>query len=139
MRVYGDINTNLKELEIKDFNYSIDSLLFETEDGQTFNIDFEEGDYGVSPEGLLYFRLKSLGITFDNDWVGLKLDKGKDLEHSSELFKKCKLISLEAYVYVDESVAQETLDKLKFTYTSIEMHVDEDVIKYSGEDIIIGI
>lgn len=139
MRVYGDIETNLSKLEIKGFGYSVDSLLFESEDGQSFNIDFEEGDYGIKPEGLLFFRLKSLGITFNHDWTDLKLDEGKDLEHSVELFKKSKLKSLELYIYVDEYVKQDEIEKLKFENISIELHIDEDVIGYSGKDIEIGV
>lgn len=132
MRFYGTIETNLMEEYIKqgiDYStYSVDSLLFETGDGEEFRIDFEEADYAIESE-YITFRLKSLGITFREDWDDLTLrDRSIEMEQDVELFKRSKL--KEIYIYLGDVLDQ--LESLKFESTESYLQIGNEDIHYKG-------
>lgn len=139
MRFYGTIETNLvtvlknscKGKDLTDIGYSIDSLMFETPDGQTFNIDFEEGDYAVE-ETSLTFRLKSLGITFEENWVCLGTTEGIDFENDYDFFRVCDLKSISLYLPEDVS---EFVKKLKFEVSKCELFIGNDSISYDATNV----
>lgn len=118
MRFYGTIRTNLgklcKEYDIEDIGYSVDGLMFETKEGETFDIDFEEGDYALE-ESYISFRLKSLGISFEEGWDKLEgRTGGIDFENDYHFFRQAVLRSINVYVPEHPKVTDEFLSKLKF-------------------------
>jgi len=135
MRIYGDIETNLNELDLKNLCYSVDSLTFMSPDRIVFNIDFEEGDYEVNGDGIMHFRLKSLGLTFEDEWKKLKLTEGLDLEHDFELFEKCSLESVNMYLYIDEEEYSKVIKNIKIKESKIGLHVDKNVVCYTSTTI----
>jgi len=135
MRIYGDIETNLNELDLKNLCYSVDSLTFMSPDRIVFNIDFEEGDYEVNGDGVMHFRLKSLGLTFEDEWKKLKLTEGLDLEHDFELFEKCSLESVNMYLYIDEEEYSKVIKNIKIKESKISLHVEKNVVCYTSTTI----
>lgn len=133
MRFYGTIETNLMNLikDISDIHYSIDSLMFETPDGDTFRIDFEEGDYAVEEDSIT-FRLKSLGITFEEDWLDLGTTDGVDFENDYDFFSLCNLINI--FVYLPDEVAEkiENIKDLKFKMVECDLYLGEDSVSYDA-------
>lgn len=139
MRFYGTIETNLvtvlknscKDVDLTDIGYSIDSLMFETPEGQTFNIDFEEGDYAIEEDSIT-FRLKSLGITYEENWNDLGTTEGVDFENDYDFFKVCDLKSIS--LYLPEEVP-DCIDGVEFSITECDLFIGKDSISYDAPNV----
>jgi len=141
MRFYGTIETNLISLleksnngkSIEDLGYSIDTLMFETPDGETFNIDFEEADYAFEEESLT-FRLKSLGMTFADEWKTLHRTDNVDFERDYDFFSICELKSI--VLYLPEEIDISSFEnELYFKVLECDLFIGEDSISYDFEYI----
>lgn len=140
MRAYGVIKSNLKVIEEKhktEVDYSIDSLLFETPEGEEFCIDFEEGDF-AKEDYYLSFRLKSLGITYKEEWTGLARDNSIAMEQDYSFLRKCKLREVRLYLSdQDNANSIQVMAEAKFKVYELYMHVNEGTIYYKTNKVAI--
>ena len=125
MKAYIDIQMDKKEATELFEAYSIDTLVFRRADGTTFNIDFEEADYGLK-EDLLYTRLKSLGCSYD------------DVENNVGLFKDSTLVEVCVYFDKDDKdVTSNVLENIDFSVKEVSLLVGEETIKYDVDKIAV--
>lgn len=139
MRNYGVLLSNLQKVSKDngvDLDYSFDSLTFETAKGETFNIDFEEGDYSKKGSTLDY-RLKSLGITFEQDIDAVYNKDLSEFENDYEFFKGCKLTQMTAYIHGTEDAT--ILRKIKMKPKEIYLNVGGGTIHYKTNKIEVHI
>lgn len=153
MRFYCTIKTNFGELckefglDKDDIIISVDSLKFARAGDETFDIDFEYGDYDLT-DTELDIRLKALGTTFSNTWNHLEIDLTgtsdvklkalgstlndtwdplekdlKSMENDNELFATSELTTVVLHITENEKINDEFVSKLNFEYEfgAIEM------------------
>lgn len=139
MRNYGVLLSNLQKVSEEtgvDLDYSFDSLTFETAKGETFNIDFEEGDYSKKGS-ILDYRLKSLGVTFEQD-IAAVYDKGlSGFENDYDFFRSCKLKQLTAYINGTEDT--EVLSKIKMKPKEIYLNIGGRTIHYRANKVEVNV
>lgn len=142
MRFYGNIESNMDKLykdngiEDSHFNYSVDSLLFESDDGVEFSIDFEEGDFSTTEEGLS-FRLKSMGCTFSDTWNDLDIKSLDNIENDSGLFSNSRLKTIVLYLPEHDKIDNALMSKLEFKVVRSTLFVGNNKIEYDISDTIV--
>lgn len=144
MKFYGNIESNMDKLykdngiEDSHFNYSVDSLLFESDDGVEFSIDFEEGDFSTTEEGLS-FRLKSMGCTFSDTWNDLDIESLDNIENDFDLFSNSKLKTIVLYITEHDKIDNIIMSKLEFEVVRSILLIRNDEIEYDTSDTIVEV
>lgn len=137
MKFYGTIETNLGEIYKEygiDGHYSIDSLMFETPEEESFDIDFDDGDFSLEAD-YLTFRLKGLGCSFMDSWKVLGIDTIEDLENNYNLFNNMKLKTVVVHIPEDDKIDNEFLNSLKFKVIQANLDIQGKEISYDVDGI----
>lgn len=139
MRNYGVLLANLQKVSKEngvDLDYSFDSLTFETTKGKTFNIDFEEGDY-TKRGSVLDYRLKSLGMTFEQEINEVYAKDLSEFENDYDFFRSCKLKQMTACILGVEDT--KILSKIKMKPKEIYLNIGNRTIHYKANKIEVNI
>lgn len=140
MKAYGVFRSNLVKLcnEINnDINFSIDSLTFQTKNGEQFDIDFEEGDFNKNKSNL-NFRLKSMGSTFFDSIEKVYNGEPIDIEGDYNFFRDCKLTQISIYIY-DGNGDQYITDKLNIKLARIKLIIRDRSLYYHTAKVVCNI
>lgn len=106
MRLYA----NLKNVN---FSYSVDCVYFETEDGVSICLDFDEHDYYKPSAYVSSFRLKSASVSIDGE-------ESQISDNDVELFRMLKKSKLSELVVYADGIQQSKCRRIKVQTLKIE-------------------